>query len=272
MLAEGILTCIWHSAIGGCMMRPLAKAILPAQKGAVMWDEKTLSVIAATVGLIGTGVPTLTKALESFTLRSRRRQELDRIEDLTSLMKKIKSEEVLSESTLQDVRAQIEAEIRTALTGLDRNRQSRQQVLDKKKERQHSDLTLVSYVLLLFRPHGIQAWIAHFLAYLSALCVIILGSVGISIPFMAADPTTGSRDSAAIFVGPIIFVFFLVLLFRAWALRERSRWQEGHPAAIAVSPERAASRRETASSARDSLQAGQGLVPDAAAATSAAGD
>ena len=236
-----------------------------------MLDEKTLSVIAATVGLIGTGVPTLTKALESFTLRSRRRQELDRIEDLTSLMKKIKSEEVLSESTLQDVRAQIEAEIRTALTGLDRNRQSRQQVLDKKKERQHSDLTLVSYVLLLFRPHGFQAWVAHFLAYLSALCVIILGTVGISIPFMAADPTTGSRDSAAIFVGPIIFVFFLVLLFRAWALRERSRWQKAHPAAMAASPERAALGAEMASS-RDSLQAGQELVANAAAAASAAGD
>jgi len=179
-------------------------------------DKDTISAIAAAAGLIGTGVPALAKAVESFSLRSRRKQELERIEDLTELMKKIKSEDVLTESTLADVGAQIEAEIKTALAGLDKNRQNRQRVLQKKKER---DLTFLGFTFLLFRPHGLGAWMAHFFAYLSALFAVF------GLLIAAAD-----KDDRAFLLGFVIFFLFLWLLFRMWALRARSRWRTARPA------------------------------------------
>jgi hypothetical protein len=183
-------------------------------------ENKWLTIIASVIGLIGTGVPILTKTFESVSLRSRRKQDLDRIQDLTDLMKKIKEEEVLNKSTLDAVCDQIDAEIQAALAGLANNRKRRELVLEKRKTRHDPDLTFTSSALLLFRPHGIGAWIAHLLAYFWAFWIVI---------FSIATLAPGDRLFS---LGLTVFLLFLFLLSRMWALRERRVWRTTHPAAL----------------------------------------
>jgi hypothetical protein len=183
-------------------------------------DNSWLATTAAIIGLIGTGVPALAKTLEVISLRSRRKQDLERIQDLTDLMKKIKEEEVLSQSTLAAVCEQIDAEIQAALAGLARTRQHHEMVLSKKKERQDPQLSFTRSALLLFRPHGFRAWLAHLLAYWWAFCAVVF-----CLPI--ADPETRS-----VFIGLVLFSFLLFLLSRTWALRQRSQWRKQHPAVI----------------------------------------
>jgi hypothetical protein len=180
-----------------------------------------LATTAALIGLIGTGVPVLAKTLETISLRSRRKQDLDRITDLTELMKKIKEEEILSKSTLDAVCEQIDAEIRAALAGLARTREHRQLVVDKRKERQDPQLTFTRSSLLLFRPHGVRAWIAHLLAYWWAFCTMLF-----------CLPVAVDSETRSVFAGLALFTLLLFLLSRMWALRLRSQWSKGHLAVI----------------------------------------
>jgi len=174
----------------------------------------TLGIIAAVIGLLGTGVPVLLKAYESISIRSKAK-ELDRIEDLVALMKKTKKEQVLSESTLTAVCGQIELEIQASLESLAKSREHRQLVLNRKRQRRDPDLTLARSVFLLYRPHGLRAWSAQVLAYVFGL--LCLG-FAILIPIDFEGWLFAFSFS--------VLALFLCLLFRMWAVSERRRWRK----------------------------------------------
>jgi len=170
---------------------------------------------AAVVALIGALASLLPKTLESVSLVSRRRRDLQRIEDLVSLIQKIRAENVLSETTLEHVKIQIEAEIMLAVSGLEKGRR---RLIEKKTQQDDLDLSFQRRLFLLYRPVGIRAWIAHFCAY----SIAILGFL--------AGLESGPKDFLP------IFLFYLVVasLFRMWALWERKRWRITHPTPLPV--------------------------------------
>jgi hypothetical protein len=198
----------------------VAKDVTDAFKGSK--DKDWVTKIAAVIGLIGTGVPLLSKALEAgeaFSARSRRKHELDRIQELIVLMQNTKKDTVLSESTRDLICVQIEAEIHASLEGLAKNREHRLLVM-KKGERANSDLTLTRSALLVFRPHGFRAWLAHLLAYFWVFCTVF---------FALLTPFSESKQDLHILGSLCIFSLFSSLLFRMWALRLRARWLKSHP-------------------------------------------
>jgi hypothetical protein len=198
----------------------VARDVTDAFKGSK--DKDWVTKIAAVIGLIGTGVPLLSKALEAgeaFSARSRRKHELDRIQELIVLMQNTKKDTVLSESTRELICVQIEAEIHASLEGLAKNREHRLLVM-KKTERANSDLTLTRSALLVFRPHGLRAWLAHLLAYFWVFCAVF---------FALLTPFSESKQDLHILGSLCIFSLFSSLLFRMLALRLRDRWMRSHP-------------------------------------------
>lgn len=143
-------------------------------------EKETWGALTGIVALLGTTLPLIAKSFESVSLVSRRKKELQHIEDLASLMDKIKKENVLSPGTMENVSKQIEAEVKSALDQLDKNRESRQKALEvrdraveKKKVAEQSDLPIVRRIFLLYLPHGVGAWVAHGLAFLYASIAIV---------------------------------------------------------------------------------------------------
>jgi hypothetical protein len=96
------------------------------------WD-KIAPVIAASAALIGAAVSAVAQASETISLTNRRKKNLQHIQDLTDLMDKIKKQGSLSKTVLEDVSAEIEAEIEIALDALYGNRQRRQKTLERTK-------------------------------------------------------------------------------------------------------------------------------------------
>jgi hypothetical protein len=199
----------------------------------------TVATIGAIVGLIGTAVPSMAKSFESISLRSRRKMALQHIQDLSDLMEKIVKQDVLSKMTLDSVRAQIEAEIGSVMEQLDRNRELRLKALERRTDRVHLDLSVVRRSFLLYRPHGIRAWVAHGVAYFFALAGLLGGyGAGLSTENGVGNDISGQTNVSWTWksfysgggVAWVIFCLFVVIAFRAWALRERSRWKKAQPA------------------------------------------
>jgi hypothetical protein len=127
---------------------------------------------------------------------------------------------------------------------LDRNRELRLKALERRKDRGHLDLGVVRRSFLLYRPHGTWAWVAHGVAYFFALAGL-LGGYGAGLNTdngvgsdISASQTNVSWTWKAFYSGGgvawVIFCLFVVIAFRAWALRERGRWkkaQSGPPSA-----------------------------------------
>jgi len=185
--------------------------------------QERYQTYAAIIALIGALASLLPKMLESVSLVSGTRRDLQRIEDLASLIQKIQAQNILSPATLEKVKIQIEAEIMLAVTGLERGRQRR---IEKKTHHDDLGLSFQRQLFLLYRPVGIRAWMAHFFAYL-AVIFGLFGAWGAGIgqdndfhwrTFFAAD-------------GWLILLSLLVVasLFRMWALWERKRWGKTHP-------------------------------------------
>jgi hypothetical protein len=189
------------------------------------WD-KIAPTIAAITALIGAGAPALANASEAISLRTRRRKELQHIQDLTDLMDKIKKQNVLSQSTLENVCEQIEAEIGLALDALHGNRQHRLRIMEARKENDHSDLGFLRRGGLIYRPHGVRGWIASYLFFMTAVFgfAIVFGS-GVD---DAGDFTWRRFLSDGGWIALIVFIG-LLLVVRLWALRERASWLKLHP-------------------------------------------
>jgi hypothetical protein len=181
------------------------------------WKEKEFfGILSGIVALLGTAVPLMARGFESLSLASRRRKELQHIEDLTGLMEKIKKENVLSKSTQDNVCVQIEAEIKAALDQLVKNRAHRERALEarqkalERKERAQSELPLWRRILLLYWPRGIGAWIAHGFAFVYAVAAIAGVQVWVS---------EGDND---LLIGSLIIL--LVSWVFAWFAR--GRWEK----------------------------------------------
>ena len=192
------------------------------------------SAATAIASLITVGVPALAKAAESFSLFSRRRITLQRIRELTDLLLNIKNQGVLTESMLKSVSEQIEAEIHIALEALSTNRQQRQSVIQR-NERRYLDLAAMPRAFLIYRPHGLQAWIAHvgFFVAIALFCF--------SLALTVVDVEAGYADIVVLYkFSAIVASLGLVFMTRYWALRQRARWQEAY-AAYAVLPSESSS-------------------------------
>ena len=196
-----------------------------------MPDKEMVAALAAAVGLVGTIVTSLAKAFDSISFSSRRNRELKRIDDLTALLQKIRAESALSTSTMDNLTAQIEAEIDMALQCLEKNRHH---AAERRKEHEDSDLGLVRRAFLLYWPQGIRAWIPHVLAFsLTVFCLFAILGLGLD---------NDSNFHWTIFwhnqhgvIGLFLFLLPLVPL-RAWALWERKRWRRAHPNTMFLLP------------------------------------
>jgi hypothetical protein len=164
---------------------------------------------------------------------------LQHIQDLSDLMEKIVKQDVLSKMTLDSVRAQIEAEIGSVMEQLDRNRELRLKALERRKDRVHLDLSVVRRSFLLYRPHGIRAWVAHGVTYFFALAGLLGGyGAGLSTENGVGNDISGQTNISWTWkdfysgggVAWVLFCLFVVIAFRAWALRERSRWKKAQSA------------------------------------------
>ncbi len=193
-----------------------------------------LAVLGTIITLIGGGVTLLPKLAESFSLRSRRKSELDRVEALAELMAKIKNDDALTVATRESVGLQIDAEIAEALEGLEDYRLKRQQALKAKTAKQQPDLTFAQRAFLWYLPHGTRGWLAHVLAFSMAGSGLLLALLGIAF-------SEGSEDDFWFIVTIVAVVILWWLPFRAWALRERRRWRTAHPQQVIAREQVAAS-------------------------------
>lgn len=195
-------------------------------------DKEMLAALAAAVGLAGSLISALAKGFDSISLSSRRSRELKRIDDLTALLRKIRAESALSPGTMDNLTAQIEAEINMALHTLERNRH---RVAERKKERDDADLGFVRRAFLLYWPQGIRAWVPHVLAFtLTVFCLFAV--VGLGLDNDSNFHWTIFWNNHQGLVG--LFIFLLPLLpLRAWALWERKRWRRAHPSTMYLVPE-----------------------------------
>ena len=188
------------------------------------WDKETLAGLSALVALFGTTVPLVAKGFDSVSMGARRKKDLQRIDDLTSLMEKIKKENILTASTQADVSAQIEAEIKTSLRQLSRNREDREKAIaasQKAKEvkaaRAQSELPMWRRILLLYMPRSSVAWIAHGL-------IVLYLPLGIASIF-SWDPEM-MAGSAILVAVPWLVAWFA-----------RKRWDKAQTAAPVAPPE-----------------------------------
>ena len=187
-----------------------------------------LGSVIAIMTLLVSGIPVLLKAYESFSIQSKTK-DLDRIQSLITLMEKTKKEKVLEAATLDRICAQIDQEILYALEAIERTREHRRQVLEKRQRtlekrraRQDPELPFVSSVLLLFRPHGPSAWLAHAFAYGSTF-MVILGCV------LAAGRYKGEWG---LWLTMAVVSLVLCLVSRTWALWERKQWKTARATGI----------------------------------------
>jgi hypothetical protein len=173
---------------------------------------------AAIIALIGALASLLPKMLESASLVSRTKNDLQRIEDIASLIQKIQAENILTEDTMQSVKTQLEAEIMLAVNGLEKSRRRR---LEKKTQHDDSGLSLQSRLFLLYRPLGFRAWFAHFCTYSMAI-------LGLFLAYAVGTGEDGNFHWRTFFAegGWLVLLSFLVMvsLLRMWALSERKRW------------------------------------------------
>lgn len=178
-----------------------------------------LTVTTAFAGLVP-------KMFESVSVMSRRKRDLQRIEDLTGLMQKIHTESHLSETTLQQLSAQIEAELVNAARGLERARHRQQEAVI---QRDHPDLSLPARLLLLYQPLGFRAGLSHYLAYVS----VVMGVLMAYVAGMDEDNAFKWQEFKN-FNGWIFLVLAIILggMCSMWALSERKRWQRSHPGAV----------------------------------------
>jgi len=176
-------------------------------------DKDTWVALGAVAAFLSAASPLFSKGVESVSLVSRRKNALQHIQDLAGLMEKIKKDGLLSETTLANTSAQIEAEIQAAVDGLDQTRTSRLKALErkeeahKKKQREYSNLNLARRVLLLYRPHSAGAWVALILVYVYGM-VIVEGLVS---PETDSDVLTGA------------LIISVIAWISAW--RARRRWE-----------------------------------------------
>ncbi len=197
-------------------------------------------VVAATmarIGIFGAGwVGLVTGACladlghENLSIQSKTK-DLDRIQSLIVLMEKTKKEKVLEAATLDRICAQIDQEILYALEAMERAREHRRQVLEKrqrslekKRARQDPELPFINSVLLLFRPHCPSAWLAHAVAFVSAF-IVILGCV------LAAARYNGEWGQ---WLSMAAISLVLCLLSRTWALWERKQWKTARATGIPI--------------------------------------
>jgi hypothetical protein len=184
-------------------------------------QKDTWAALAGVVALLGTAVPLVAKAIESISLTTKRRRDLQHIEDLADLMEKVNKEDLLSPGIRTNISAQVEEEIQIALDGLGRNRESRRKALetrhkaiDMKEAAEQSDLTLVRRLLLLYWPHGFVAWLAHSLAFAyTAMAVVAVVSL---VRGNSAD------DNSSLLLGAVIIVAGSWIA--AWW--RRKRWEK----------------------------------------------
>jgi hypothetical protein len=177
------------------------------------WKE-ALGVATALIALLGTAVPQLAKSIDAYSLSSRSKSDLQRIDDLAALLDKVNKDGLLSPDALQNVRAQLEAEMDSALAQLTRTREQRDKALlakhtqrEIKGQRDRADLPLWRRVTLLYLPHGVLAWIAQPLFYLYA-------------PFLVAGLVDG--DTALVGGSAILMV---IAWTASWFARRRW-WRE----------------------------------------------
>ncbi len=176
--------------------------------------KEVIAIASGLVALLGTAVPLIAKAFDSLSLAARRRKELQRIDDLTSLMEKVKKENILSADTQAAAELEIEQEIRSVLGQFSKSReryekarQASEQAQAASAARALSDLPLWRRIGLLYVPHGVGAWIAHGIAGL----YLLVGLTALRPP-IDSDLLFGSLIiAAAAWVG-------------AWI--SRSRWQK----------------------------------------------
>ena len=189
-------------------------------------DKETLAVLSGLVALLGTSVPLVAKGFDSVSTAARRKKDLQRIDDLTSLLEKVKKENILTAATQADVSEQIEAEIRTSLQQLSRNREHREKAIEASKKAQEvraakaqSDLPMWRRILLLYMPRSIVAWIAH-------------GLVVLYLPVGLMALTSGDSE---LMIGSALILVAIPWLV-AWFARKRwERNQKAAPAAQAGS-------------------------------------
>lgn len=175
-------------------------------------DKETLAILSGLVALLGTAVPMIAKGFESVSSAARRKKDLQRIDELTSLMEKIKKEDILTASTRADVSAQIEAEIKATLYQLGRNREIRERAVAARERTREiraavsaSALPLWRRIPLAHKPNGVLAWIAQPIFY-----------------FWSAIAIVGVLESDFdLAVGSLIFIVPTWLL----ALYARRRWE-----------------------------------------------
>jgi hypothetical protein len=189
-----------------------------------------LGSVIAIMTLLVSGIPVLLKSYENLSIQSKTK-DLDRIQSLIVLMEKTKKEKVLEAATLDRICAQIDQEILYALEAMERAREHRRQVLEKrqrslekKRARQDPELPFINSVLLLFRPHGPSAWLAHTVAFVSAF-IVILGCV------LAAARYNGEWGQ---WLSMAAISLVLCLLSRTWALWERKQWKTARATGIPI--------------------------------------
>jgi hypothetical protein len=183
-------------------------------------QKDIFGIVSAIITLLITTIPMLLKTYEGLSLRSKAK-DLDRIQDLVVLMEKTKKEKVLEGATLDAICAQIDQEILYALDSLERTREQRKQVLQKrqeamarKKAKQDPELTYISSSFLIFRPHGPSAWLAHAVAFLCAFLALWTGVL------VFRDP-----EERGVWLAMTIMSLGACLLARMWALWERRQWK-----------------------------------------------
>ena len=205
--------------------------------------QKFVVVVGGIVTLLGAAAGTLPKAAEAFTLRARRRKELEHIQSLAELIGKVRKENLLAADTEANLSLQVEAEINEALDGLQKIRHRRQKALEVRDKHEQPDLTVVQRVLLLYWPHSRLAWIPHLLA----LAFIVVPLLGMALERFeygwtpnwvpAAEGVTGVGAGEQVDIGmtwgeiatTMIGIVIWQLVFRTWALWWRSRWRAKNP-------------------------------------------
>jgi hypothetical protein len=202
--------------------------------------DTVLKVATAAIALLGTALPLLTKSLGTYSASTRGRRQLQRIQDLTDLLGKIKKDNALSPEAMEAVSAQVHAEVTASLAEL-RHHRERQEKEALATETIRADdfgqpgkLPTWRRLLLLFRPRGI-AWVPHLIFYLYAMATfstIFLNLAG-----------EGGMEELKVFV-PLMGVAWV------WAWFARRRWDRRQRAIESVAsapvrPANASGRPET---------------------------
>ncbi len=145
------------------------------------WKELLVFATAA-VGLLGAALPQLAKSLDAYSASARGRRQLQRIQDLTDVVSKIKNNSLLSPELIDAVSSQVYAEITATVAEMRCQRERREKEARATETIRAHDVELAGSalptwrrILLLYKPHGVIAWVAHPIFFLYAVTTVTLG-------------------------------------------------------------------------------------------------